>query len=145
MQDELLRIVEERLAADQGGQPGVVAPRVTIHRFMPAETGDRNPMLSDRRKIDVIADESQRSQYDFIDGFARSASTERPVDLARSRAGPIRAAASGRELKDHRRVIAELQHLRWVRVDVACLQKRCRSRVAEGVVELIVGVLVAEP
>src|SRR3970282_1633403 len=33
--------------------------------------GDRPPMLSDRRNIVVIADEAHRSQYDFIDGFAR--------------------------------------------------------------------------
>jgi type I restriction enzyme R subunit len=38
---------------------------------MPAESGDRNAALSDRRNIVVIADEAHRSQYDFIDGFAR--------------------------------------------------------------------------
>jgi len=38
---------------------------------MPAEAGDRNAVLSDRRNIVVIADEAHRSQYDFIDGFAR--------------------------------------------------------------------------
>ena len=43
----------------------------TIQKFMPAETGDRNAVLSDRRNIVVIADEAHRSQYDFIDGFAR--------------------------------------------------------------------------
>ena len=42
----------------------------TIQKFMPAE-GDRYPQLSDRRNIIVIADEAHRSQYDFIDGFAR--------------------------------------------------------------------------
>ena len=31
----------------------------------------RIPLLSDRRNIVVIADEAHRSQYDFIDGFAR--------------------------------------------------------------------------
>ena len=31
----------------------------------------RYPVLSDRRNIVVIADEAHRSQYDFIDGFAR--------------------------------------------------------------------------
>jgi type I restriction enzyme, R subunit len=31
----------------------------------------RMPLLSDRRNIVVIADEAHRSQYDFIDGFAR--------------------------------------------------------------------------
>ncbi|MDF0666330.1 MAG: HsdR family type I site-specific deoxyribonuclease [Nitrospira sp.] len=31
----------------------------------------RMPVLSDRRNIVVIADEAYRSQYDFIDGFAR--------------------------------------------------------------------------
>jgi type I restriction enzyme R subunit len=43
----------------------------TIHKFLPEETGDRHPVLSDRRNIVVIADEAHRSQYDFIDGFAR--------------------------------------------------------------------------
>jgi type I restriction enzyme R subunit len=43
----------------------------TIHKFLPEEKGDRHPVLSDRRNIVVIADEAHRSQYDFIDGFAR--------------------------------------------------------------------------
>jgi type I restriction enzyme R subunit len=42
----------------------------TIQKFMPTED-DRTPGLSDRRNIIVIADEAHRSQYDFIDGFAR--------------------------------------------------------------------------
>ena len=43
----------------------------TIQKFLPEERGDRHPALSDRRNIVVIADEAHRSQYDFIDGFAR--------------------------------------------------------------------------
>jgi len=43
----------------------------TIQKFFPEEKGDRYPVLSDRRNIVVIADEAHRSQYDFIDGFAR--------------------------------------------------------------------------
>lgn len=43
----------------------------TIQKFLPEEKGDRNPTLSDRRNIVVIADEAHRSQYDFIDGYAR--------------------------------------------------------------------------
>jgi len=43
----------------------------TIHKFFPEEKGDRHPMLSARRNIVVIADEAHRSQYDFIDGYAR--------------------------------------------------------------------------
>lgn len=43
----------------------------TIQKFMPEERGDKHPLLSDRRNIVVIADEAHRSQYDFIDGFAR--------------------------------------------------------------------------
>ncbi len=43
----------------------------TIQKFLPEEKGDRYPMLSERRNIVVIADEAHRSQYDFIDGFAR--------------------------------------------------------------------------
>jgi type I restriction enzyme R subunit len=43
----------------------------TIQKFLPEKKGDKYPLLSDRRNIVVIADEAHRSQYDFIDGFAR--------------------------------------------------------------------------
>ena len=43
----------------------------TIQKFFPEEKGDTHPALSQRRNIVVIADEAHRSQYDFIDGFAR--------------------------------------------------------------------------
>ena len=43
----------------------------TIHKFFPEEKGDRHATLSDRRNVVVIADEAHRSQYDFIDGYAR--------------------------------------------------------------------------
>jgi len=43
----------------------------TIQKFMPEAKGDAFPMLSDRANIVVIADEAHRSQYDFVDGFAR--------------------------------------------------------------------------
>jgi type I restriction enzyme, R subunit len=43
----------------------------TIQKFFPEEKGDRHPVLSERRNIVIIADEAHRSQYDFIDGFAR--------------------------------------------------------------------------
>lgn len=43
----------------------------TIQKFMPEEKGEKHPMLSDRSNIVVIADEAHRSQYDFMDGFAR--------------------------------------------------------------------------
>jgi type I restriction enzyme R subunit len=47
----------------------------TIHKFFPppenGSKGDVHPTLSERRNIVVIADEAHRSQYDFIDGFAR--------------------------------------------------------------------------
>jgi len=43
----------------------------TIQKFFPNEKGAKHPLLSDRRNIVVIADEAHRSQYDFIDGFAR--------------------------------------------------------------------------
>jgi len=43
----------------------------TIQKFMPDESGDTFPLLSDRRNIVVIADEAHRSQYDFIDGLAK--------------------------------------------------------------------------
>ena len=43
----------------------------TIQKFFPEEKGDAHPVLSTRPNIVVIADEAHRSQYDFIDGFAR--------------------------------------------------------------------------
>ena len=55
-----------RLAVEQGH---VVF--TTIQKFFPEEKGDRHPELSQRRNIVVIADEAHRSQYDFIDGYAR--------------------------------------------------------------------------
>ncbi|MGE0552762.1 MAG: type I restriction endonuclease subunit R, partial [Gemmatimonadales bacterium] len=58
--------LREKLAVQAGG---VVF--TTIQKFLPEERGDRHPVLSDRRNIVVIADEAHRSQYDFIDGFAR--------------------------------------------------------------------------
>ena len=56
------------------GSGGVVF--TTIQKFFPPRNednskGDQHPVLSDRRNIVVIADEAHRSQYDFIDGFAR--------------------------------------------------------------------------
>ena len=60
--------------ADLRGKLAVEAGGVvftTIQKFFPDERGDRHPLLSDRRNIVVIADEAHRSQYEFIDGFAR--------------------------------------------------------------------------
>ncbi len=64
----------------------------TIQKFMPEDRGMDFPCLSERRNIVVIADEAHRSQYDFIDGFAKHmrdalpnasfiAFTGTPVDL----------------------------------------------------------------
>ena len=58
--------LREKLSVSSGG---VVF--TTIQKFLPEEKGDRHPVLSDRRNIVVIADEAHRSQYDFVDGFAR--------------------------------------------------------------------------
>jgi type I restriction enzyme R subunit len=58
--------LREKLRVDAGG---VVF--TTIQKFFPEEKGDPHSVLSDRRNIVVIADEAHRSQYDFIDGFAR--------------------------------------------------------------------------
>ena len=71
-----------RLSVESGG---VVF--TTIQKFMPpagvpspqpspsggrgSEDGGDMPALSGRRNIVVVADEAHRSQYDFIDGFAR--------------------------------------------------------------------------
>jgi len=58
--------LRQKLAVQAGG---VVF--TTIQKFFPEEKGDRHPVLSERHNIVVIADEAHRSQYDFIDGFAR--------------------------------------------------------------------------
>ena len=58
--------LRSKLAVESGG---VVF--TTIQKFFPEEKGDRMPELSRRRNIVVIADEAHRSQYDFIDGYAR--------------------------------------------------------------------------
>jgi type I restriction enzyme R subunit len=58
--------LREKLKVSAGG---VVF--TTIQKFLPEEKGDRHPILSERRNVVVIADEAHRSQYDFIDGFAR--------------------------------------------------------------------------
>ncbi len=58
--------LRQKLSVNSGG---VVF--TTIQKFFPAERGDTHPALSDRRNIVVIADEAHRSQYDFIDGFAK--------------------------------------------------------------------------
>jgi len=66
MQAESRAHLRELLSVQAGG---VVF--TTIHKFFPEEKGDRHPTLSERRNIVVIADEAHRSQYDFIDGYAR--------------------------------------------------------------------------
>ena len=43
----------------------------TVQKFFPEQKGLVYPSLSERRNIVVIADEAHRTQYDFIDGFAR--------------------------------------------------------------------------
>jgi type I restriction enzyme R subunit len=73
------------------GSGGVVF--TTVHKFFPSPGEDEYPLLSERRNIVVIADEAHRSQYDFIDGFARHmrdalplasfiAFTDTPIELA---------------------------------------------------------------
>ena len=58
--------LRDRLSVEAGGMVFT-----TIQKFLPEEKGDTYPALSQRRNIVVIADEAHRSQYDFIDGFAR--------------------------------------------------------------------------
>jgi len=43
----------------------------TVQKFFPTDTERAHPLLTDRRNVILIADEAHRSQYDFIDGFAR--------------------------------------------------------------------------
>ncbi|MCE7699762.1 MAG: type I restriction endonuclease subunit R, partial [Methanobacterium paludis] len=65
VQAETRENLQELLTVSSGG---IVF--TTIQKFLP-EKGDDYPVLSERRNIIVIADEAHRSQYDFIDGFAR--------------------------------------------------------------------------
>ena len=58
--------LQSKLAVETGG---VVF--TTIQKFFPEQKGAQYPCLSERSNIVVIADEAHRSQYDFIDGFAR--------------------------------------------------------------------------
>ncbi len=58
--------LRDKLSVESGG---VVF--TTIQKFFPEGNGSIYPALSRRRNIVVIADEAHRSQYDFIDGFAR--------------------------------------------------------------------------
>jgi type I site-specific deoxyribonuclease, HsdR family len=51
------------------GSGGIVF--TTIQKFFPEKKGGKYPELSSRKNIIVITDEAHRSQYDFIDGFAR--------------------------------------------------------------------------
>ena len=66
--------VQARSRADLRAKLAVASGGVvftTIQKFFPEEKGDGHPLLSERRNVVVIADEAHRSQYDFIDGYAR--------------------------------------------------------------------------
>ena len=59
--------LKEKLSVASGG---VIF--TTIQKFLPETQGAKYPELTNRRNIVVIADEAHRSQYDFIDGFAKN-------------------------------------------------------------------------
>ena len=79
--------LREKLAVNAGGvvfttiqkffpptltSPSPPAPLLRVKcSLVPEGEGSNRLVLSDRRNIVVIADEAHRSQYDFIDGFAR--------------------------------------------------------------------------
>jgi len=58
--------LREKLSVKAGG---IVF--TTIQKFFPDHQGHDHALLSERHNIVVIADEAHRSQYDFIDGYAR--------------------------------------------------------------------------
>lgn len=60
------RGLRELLTRDSGG---VVF--TTVQKFMPRKDESRMPELCARKNLVIIADEAHRSQYDFINGFAR--------------------------------------------------------------------------
>ena len=43
----------------------------TIHKFFPEKGSREHDLLTNRTNVVVIADEAHRSQYDFVDGYAR--------------------------------------------------------------------------
>jgi hypothetical protein len=106
--------LRDKLRVDAGG---VVF--TTIQKFMPEESGNRRA-LSERRNIVVIADEAHRSQYDFIDGFARHMRCRTP----RSSASPVRR--SRRPTPTHARysVITSRSTTSSAR---SRIRRRCRS------------------
>src|SRR5450759_4256964 len=84
---------------------------------MPAEIGVRNAVLSDRRNIVVIADEAHRSQYDFIDGFARHMRDALPAASFVGFTGTPIEKADASTLREHAGVLTRglrrpHQHLR---------------------------------
>ncbi len=66
VQAESREDLKEKLKVASGG---IVF--TTVQKFLPDTGQESYPLLSDRSNIVVIADEAHRSQYDFIDGFAR--------------------------------------------------------------------------
>ena len=58
--------LKELLSVDAGG---VVF--TTIHKFFPEKGQREHELLTDRANVVVVADEAHRSQYDFVDGYAR--------------------------------------------------------------------------
>ena len=83
----------------------------TIQKFFPEATGDRHPTLSNRRNIVVIDDEAHRSQYDFIDGFARHLCDALPRDRHADRVQ--RREHTGRLRRLHQRVRHPALGPRW--------------------------------
>ena len=63
--------LRKKLSVASGGVVFTTIQKFYPEDSYPGEKGDTHPSLSGRRNIVVIADEAHRSQYDFIDGFAR--------------------------------------------------------------------------
>jgi hypothetical protein len=99
----------------------------TLHKFFPEEKGDRHPTLSERRNIVVIADEAHRSQYDFIDGYARHM---RDAAAARLFHRVDRKGARGRSPAPRRR-------LRRLEVALRVARARCELRHARRELRLL--------
>ena len=84
----------------------------TIQKFFPEERGDTHPTLSERRNIVVIADEAHRSQYDFIDGYARPAAPAATSSFSlRSRCSLIYALTA--PTGSHSASVNRSTHPRW--------------------------------
>jgi type I restriction enzyme R subunit len=109
----------------------------TIQKFFPEERGDRHPGALERRNIVVIADEAHRSQYDFIDGFARHMRDALPHASFVGFTGTPIEKTDANNARSVRRLHQRLRHpasrLRWSDGRPSTYESRLVPAGAEGI------------